>query len=1170
VPARAQNLSIYTDSLQNGWQNWSWATTNFSNTTPAHSGSDSIAVTPGAWAAIYLHASTSINTSTYASLSFWIHGGSAGGQQLQVAASLGGTMQTSYSLNPLTTGWQQIVIPLSALGVANAANMDGFWIQDRSGTSQPTFYVDDVSLISVSVSNVTVTGDLNQSRATVPPLGYGVHTSVYDNNFTPTDLPSKLKAAGVTALRYPGGSYADAFHWQTMSASTGVGEYINSNDTFDNLVTKDAQPSGAGVIITCNYGSNAAGNGGADPNEAAAWVDYSNNTKHYGVKYWEIGNEIPGNGFYGADWEVDQHYPSSTNRVGQPALGPTAYGQNVLQFVSAMKAKDPTIKVGVVMCTPGSWPDGVSPDWNTNMLAQCGTQIDFVIIHWYPGGNAASSLASSSTIAGVVSKVRSLINTYCGTNASNVEILVTETGAGGDAGDGIQQTLFTSDNYLTWFENGAKNVDYLELHSYFLSEGVSGLPDDSPGEGYYGALLASNVARAGDTLCSASSNNSLVGVHIANRTDGSIGIQLINKDPSNTATVTVNLTNGTFASSGTRNDFGKANFPATGAWPSSGMSTSTITGIGPTSFTVTVPAYTASNFIIPKGTVAAPTFTATATASPSTVVRGATSAITASFTDTGVAASNLVTDIEVFDSTGAKVGQQTYSGQNFTAGGTNTYNWSWTAPTTTGAYTVSLGVFSSDWSTNYYWGSNAATITVTDVTPPTTSVSLSGTLGSNGWYSASPVTATLSATDPDGSADVAATYYTVDGGGQQTYTAPFAVSGDGTHTISFWSVDKAGNIETAQSQQVEIDAIGPSTAESASITSAIATVTLSATDNASGVASTFYTVDGGAAQTYSAPFIISTGGSHAISYWSVDVAGNVEVANTASVVVPVQLASVTVAPQAVTGGASATVTVTLNGPAPSTGTVVTLTSSNSAATFTTGSVKVPAGSTSAIATVHTVPVSISPLVTITAKAGVSHTCHLRINVPAVSSIHLSPSAVAGGTSSTGTVTLTGATAADTTITVTSSASDAVIGAPVVVPAGASSTSFTITTTPVVTSTASTITASSGGGSASTTLTIKPPYLSSVSFSPHTVTGGQSGKLIVTLASPAATGGAVISLTYPTNGALLVGAPSTVNIPAGGTTATVTFGTTAVASNSTVTVSATINGSTKGNTLTLTP
>ena len=479
--------------------------------------------------------------------------------------------------------------------------------------------------------NATVTATLGQSLATVPPLGYGVHTSVYDNNFTPTDLPSKLQTAGVTALRYPGGSYADAFHWQTMSASTGVSEYINPNDTFDHLVTLDAQPAGAGVIITCNYGSNAAGTGGADPNEAAAWVDYSNNTKHYGVKYWEIGNEIPGNGFYGADWETDQHYPSSTNRAGQPALGPTAYGQNVLQFVTAMKAKDPTIKVGVVMCTPGSWPDGVSPDWNTNMLAACGTKIDFVIIHWYPGGTTANALAASSTIAGVVSSLRNLINTYCGPNAPNVEILVTETNAGSSAGDGPQQTLFATDNYLTWFENGAKNVDWLELHSNFLSEGVTGVPDETPGEGFYGAQLASNVARVGDSLCATSSNNSLVGVHVVNRTDNSIGVQIINKDPSNSATVTVNLSNGTFASSGTRHDFGVGNFPSGSIWPSSGMSTSTISGIGATSFTVTVPAYTVSNFIIPKS--------ASAPATPTLPASGANGLVSLSWTASGGATS---------------------------------------------------------------------------------------------------------------------------------------------------------------------------------------------------------------------------------------------------------------------------------------------------------------------------------------------------------------------------------------------------------------------------------------------------------------------------------------------------------------------------------------------------
>jgi len=36
---------IYTDSLQNGWQNWGWATLNYSNSNPVHSGGNSIAVT---------------------------------------------------------------------------------------------------------------------------------------------------------------------------------------------------------------------------------------------------------------------------------------------------------------------------------------------------------------------------------------------------------------------------------------------------------------------------------------------------------------------------------------------------------------------------------------------------------------------------------------------------------------------------------------------------------------------------------------------------------------------------------------------------------------------------------------------------------------------------------------------------------------------------------------------------------------------------------------------------------------------------------------------------------------------------------------------------------------------------------------------------------------------
>ena len=88
--------AIYTDSLQNEWTDWGWATINYNNTSPVHSGSKSVAVTivTNTWQAIYI-AHAAFNSSPYSSLIFWINGGTSGGQRLQVVGHAGNAPHSS-------------------------------------------------------------------------------------------------------------------------------------------------------------------------------------------------------------------------------------------------------------------------------------------------------------------------------------------------------------------------------------------------------------------------------------------------------------------------------------------------------------------------------------------------------------------------------------------------------------------------------------------------------------------------------------------------------------------------------------------------------------------------------------------------------------------------------------------------------------------------------------------------------------------------------------------------------------------------------------------------------------------------------------------------------------------------------------------------------------------
>jgi peptidoglycan/xylan/chitin deacetylase (PgdA/CDA1 family) len=135
----------------------------------------------------------------------------------------------------------------------------------------------------------------------------------------------------------------------------------------------------------------------------------------------------------------------------------------------------------------------------------------------------------------------------------------------------------------------------------------------------------------------------------------------------------------------------------------------------------------------------------------------------------------------------------------------------------------------------------------TDTTPPTSSIACNSATCSTGWY-ASPVSVSLSATDPGGA--VAAIRYTTDGSDPTTsstlYTGPFTVST--TTTVKYRAWDNVGNVEATKSQLIRLDAVPPtvsitSPANGATVTGNVKIVA-AATDALAGVASVRFYVDG--------------------------------------------------------------------------------------------------------------------------------------------------------------------------------------------------------------------------------------------------------------------------------------------------------------------------------------
>jgi hypothetical protein len=394
---------------------------------------------------------------------------------------------------------------------------------------------------------VNVTVNTNEGLGTIPATAYGLNSAVWDSQMNVPQVQNLLQSAGVQMLRYPGGSYGDIYNWQT---NTAPGGYVAPGTDFDSFMGT-VKKIGAQPMLIANYGTGT-------PQEAAAWVEYANVTKGYGDKYWEIGNEIYGNGYYGADWEADNHASKS----------PATYAQNIIQYATAMKAVDPTIKIGAVLTLPGNWPDSVvasgdSGDWNKIVLSTAGSAIDFVIVHLYPSsGMGASVLNVPDQVSGELAQLRQEINQYAGANGPNIQVAMTETNSNNDM-DTQPGALYAADTYMTSLENGVFTVDYWDTHNG--PSAISTAPDaatdfgdegllssgtcvgttcepalNTPFPPYYAISMLSKLGLPGDTMVRAGTNNKLVVAHAVRQANGDLAVMLINEDPANTYSVNLN------------------------------------------------------------------------------------------------------------------------------------------------------------------------------------------------------------------------------------------------------------------------------------------------------------------------------------------------------------------------------------------------------------------------------------------------------------------------------------------------------------------------------------------------------------------------------------------------------------------------------------------------------
>lgn len=196
-------------------------------------------------------------------------------------------------------------------------------------------------------------------RCVYEGIWVGPHKSIPNQHGLRLDVLAALKQLRAPVLRWPGGCFADDYHWRGGAGPkekrpTTVNlwwQQTEPNEFGTNEFMQLCRAAGCEPYLCCNVGSGS-------PREARDWLEYCNfagdssltrlretcgSPEPYGVRYWGVGNESWGCG---------------------GRFSPENYAQEYTRYASYMRALDPAIQLVACGTSYGDYKNPVLNVWN--------------------------------------------------------------------------------------------------------------------------------------------------------------------------------------------------------------------------------------------------------------------------------------------------------------------------------------------------------------------------------------------------------------------------------------------------------------------------------------------------------------------------------------------------------------------------------------------------------------------------------------------------------------------------------------------------------------------------------------------------------------------------------------------------------------------------------------